>query len=116
MTTLKFLDLTGPPPPPRPKRDWHGWELHGMHLSYQAYPSGGHYIFDIGDRTTSAAVLDILMQVDQKTWATAPCVAGLVHALNDILHPQANLCSGGSNKHMTPAAIAARCKRFSKTK
>jgi hypothetical protein len=115
--TFKYLDLTGPPPPPRPDRDWFGWELHGTWLSYPAYPYPGgsnHYSFDIANRTTSAEVLDIIMQVDRKLWATAECVAGLVHAFNDILQPQANLCSGGTNKHMTPATIAARCKPFRK--
>ncbi len=46
----------------------------------------------------SANVLDVIMQVAAKTWATDATVADLVRALQATLHPQANLCSMGVDR------------------
>jgi len=45
--------------------------------------------------TTSAQVLDWIMQVLGKTWATDATVAGLVRQLDRLLRPQKTLCSRG---------------------
>jgi hypothetical protein len=73
-------------------------------LSYPAYP-GGRYPIMLDRFTNSAEMLVMIMQVSIKDWATNECLAGLVRALNDLLHPQATLCSIGSNKTLTVAQI-----------
>jgi hypothetical protein len=83
---------------------WGGWRLEGLMLSYPAY-SGGVYPVDVERFTTSAQVLDVIMQVANKRWADDGCLAGLVRALDDILEPQANLCSFGRDRRLTPAKI-----------
>jgi hypothetical protein len=92
-----------------PRRDWHGWTLRGTVLSYPAYANGNRYGFELTRFVSSARMLDIIMQVDGKTWATAHCLAGLIHALNDILRPQATLCSMGRDKWLMPGKITAMC-------
>jgi hypothetical protein len=63
------------------------------------------YPINLDRFTSSAAMLDTIMQVARKTWATPECVAGLVLALDYLLHPQATLCSGGSDMKLTVAQI-----------
>jgi hypothetical protein len=46
---------------------WGGWRLEGLMLSYPAY-SGGVYPVDVERFTTSAQVLDVIMQVANKRW------------------------------------------------
>jgi hypothetical protein len=102
---------------------WNGWRLEdwgkgvlgGWHLVYPAYAGGG-YPIDIERFTTSAEMLDLVMQVARKGWATDVCLAGLVRALNDILQPQANLCTCGTDKTMTRKEIAARAARLGRRK
>ena len=99
-------------PPPRAS-DWGGWRVEGLELVYSAYPGGGVYPIDLERFTDSAEVLNMIVQVAKKNWATDACVAGMVRALNDLLQPQAHLCSCGANKQMTAAQIkkmvTARC-------
>lgn len=40
-------------------------------------------------------MLDCIAQVAGKVWATPDVVGNFVQALNDLLQPQAHLCSGG---------------------
>ena len=44
---------------------------------------------------TSAQMLDWIMQIAGKAWATDRVLAGLVRAFDYYLDPQAHLCSGG---------------------
>ncbi len=53
----------------------------------------------------SATLLDWIMQVQDKTWATVMTVGQLVRALSEIFNPQANLCSGGRNKRLEEVVI-----------
>lgn len=71
--------------------DWGGWTCNGVEFIHR--PSG--YPIDIDRCTTSAELLDWLMQVAKKTWANDATLAGLCRAFNDVLRPQATLCSGG---------------------
>jgi hypothetical protein len=61
----------------RRRRDWNGWKLRGKVLSYRAYPNGSRYGFDLTRFVSSASMLDMIMQIDGKAWATDQCVAGL---------------------------------------
>ena len=90
---------------PIPLQDWGGWKLDGCELAYPVYGGGGEYPVDLTRFTSSAQVLDMIMQVAGKKWATDKCVAGLVRALDDLLQPQAHLCSGGSDKRITRTQI-----------
>jgi hypothetical protein len=50
------------------------------------------YEVDLERCTTSAAVLDWIIQVSLKPWATDSILAELVHKLEEYLQPQQNLC------------------------
>ena len=97
------IDLTKPIPP-RWRGSWGGWRLYDDHLEY----GGRGYSFNLSNVTSSAAVLDKIMQIAGKTWATDECLAGLVRALDDIFHPQALLCSCGGDKRITARDARAR--------
>jgi hypothetical protein len=72
------------------KDGWNGWRLEdwpagefgGWHI---VYGGDGGYPMDMDRFRSSAVVLDGIMQVAKKAWATDACIAGLVRALNDIL-------------------------------
>lgn len=83
--------------------DWGGWVQDGMELSYPAY-SGGVYPIDLRRFTTSTEMLDMIMQVASKTWATDACIAGLVRALGYLLQPQGTLCNG-EHKRLTTKQV-----------
>jgi hypothetical protein len=63
------------------------------------------YYIDLERCTSSAKTLDWIMQITQKTWATQPLLGLIVKVLNIALHPQATLCSFGSNRTLEPANI-----------
>jgi hypothetical protein len=88
---------------------WGGWTLDGVWLEYPAY-AAATYPVQITDLRSSAAMLDLIMQVRGKSWADDACLAGLVRALDDIFQPQAHLCSGGQNLIMEAKAIAGLAK------
>jgi hypothetical protein len=58
----------------------------------------GHYELDLERFNRSSQVLDMVCQVNGKSWATARVVKDMMNALDDILHPQRFLCSGGGDK------------------
>lgn len=74
--------------------DWGPWALNVSAFTLEC----NDYEVDLEQCTTSAEVLDWIAQVASKDWATDEVVAGLVRAINDLLAPQENLCSGG--KHL----------------
>ncbi len=63
------------------------------------------YSVDLERCLTCADVLDWIFQVSNKVWATPAVVAGLISAINDVLHPQSTLCSFGSPKELTRADV-----------
>ena len=62
------------------------------------------YEVDLERCRTSAQVLDWIMQVASKQWSTDAIVASLVRAINDLLAPQATLCSFGIERGPLPIA------------
>jgi hypothetical protein len=72
------------------------------------------YEVDLEDCRTSAEVLDWVMQVAHKAWASSEVIAGLVHALDDLLQPQGTLCSSGIDKHLTTVAVRSRVAKFAR--
>jgi hypothetical protein len=103
--------------------DWGPWRLDPeTRVLYPVWPY--RYEVDLDACTTSAEVLDWIIQVAQKGWASAEhggngpehnpdgwtddaILAGLVRALDDVLHPQANLCSFGASKRLSRRRIVA---------
>ena len=87
--------------------DWGGWELRPSGEPTLDYKIGRREVYRVWLRqcTSSAEVLDWICQVAGKAWADDACVAGLVRALNDILRPQSNLCTGGGDKRITARRI-----------
>ena len=109
MTELKFKSFDpNTPIPPRwgGCRYWGAWRLDDDHLC-----NGDDYCFDLSDVTSSAEMLDMIMQISGKPWADDACLAGLVRALDDIFDPQALLCSCGKHKRITASKVRARLKR-----
>ncbi len=65
-------------------------------LSYEL-PHERYYV-KLKECDTSAGMLDWIMQVAGKYWATDEVVASLVRDLNRLLNPQGNLCSCGEER------------------
>jgi hypothetical protein len=76
---------------------WRPWQLDAKYLTLQYVTDTGRVLYEVDlDRClTSAAVLDWIAQVRHKVWADDRVIAGLVHALDDVLHLQSNLCGCG---------------------
>ncbi|MGW9541957.1 hypothetical protein ACWHA6_36340 [Streptomyces anthocyanicus] len=66
------------------------------------------YEVDLERMRTSAEALDWIFQVAGKAWASDKVIAGLIFAIEGLLHPQESLCSGGGSKSMTEGEIRAR--------
>ncbi|HET7325983.1 MAG TPA: hypothetical protein VFJ14_01720 [Nocardioidaceae bacterium] len=58
-----------------------------------------HPLYDVDlDRcATAAEVRDWIAQLAGKTWVDDATLAGLIHALNDVLRLQATLCGNGQD-------------------
>jgi len=56
------------------------------------------YEIDLETCTNSARVLDWIFQVTAKRWCTAPDAHCLLLAVEELLSPQATLCSCGQSK------------------
>ena len=87
-------------------RRWRGWsyDVRGRVLVHGE--SG--YEVDLGRCRDSASVLDRVVQVSRKAWATAEGVGGLVRALDDLVGLQAHVCGGGRDHEIDPEAILRR--------
>lgn len=83
------------------KSGWGGWTLDEKRLVLEY----DQYEVDLERSLTGAQVCDWIFQVAHKNWATPEVTAGLVRALDDLLQPQANLCSGGENKELSNAKL-----------
>lgn len=82
----------------RTYKEWNGWVLEedgGPTTVTLSYPPAADYWIPVGQLRTSAQVLDWVVQISQKNWATDACLGGLVLALDAILNLQANFCGSG---------------------
>ncbi len=59
-----------------------------------------NYEIDLEDCGSSAQMLDWIFQICSKAWATPQDLGDLVQALNDLLRPQATICSFGTDKKL----------------
>lgn len=97
-TGAELLDAVIPP------SDWGSWHLDTT--AWVLYSDPPHpYEVDLERCLTSAQMLDHIMQVAGKTWADDATIAGLVRALDDVLRPQASLCSFGAAKRLAKARV-----------
>lgn len=88
---------------------WGPWRLATDTLCLVAIDprhGGERYEIDLERSITSAETLDWICQVAGKGWADDETLAGLVRAVNDVLRPQASLCSNGMSKEITSAEVA----------
>lgn len=97
-------------------RDWNAWtldpDLQTLDL-WRTHDNGrrGHVRqVDLEQCTTSAKVLDTVVQINNKQWATPDITAGLLNAITDVLHPQSTLCSFGRSGKLTKAEVRQRCR------
>ena len=99
--------------PARTQRQWGPWKLdkQAARLSIGSPTDWPSYWIDLKDCTSSAVVLDVICQIAGKQWATDDVLAGLVRALDDILEPQATLCSCGTDKRIDRRALAGAIRR-----
>ena len=70
--------------------------LDNMTIEHTTHPN---YYVDLERCGSSAAILDWICQVSQKTWADAQDSHDLLWALNFILRPQANYCARAAGVH-----------------
>lgn len=98
--------------------DWGPWRLDPeIRVLYPVWPY--RYEVDLDKCLSSAQVLDWVCQIAGKTWGQDPdapwsddaIVAGLVRALDDVLHPQGQLCSFGMSRRLSKRKIAALVRR-----
>ena len=61
--------------------------------------------------SSSAQVLDWIFQMAGKSWVASQDLGDLVHALEDLIDPQANLCSFGTDKQFDVKAFLGECVR-----
>lgn len=101
--------------PPR-RRDWGGWLLDAesftLHLPFDAArpDDGDLYWVALEECGDCAEVLDKVVQITNKTWATDRILGGLLRALDDVLHLQSSLCSFGVAGTLTAEVIRLRVK------
>ena len=69
---------------------------------------GGGYWVNLEKCTTSAHVLDWIIQVSLKNWATPEVMYHLIRAIRDLLDPQATLCSRGQNSTLPDPGVRIR--------
>lgn len=99
---VKFGDLADAPR--RIEGDWGPWALDSTNR--ELVHRDGDYPIDLMRCYDSAAVLDWIMQVAGKRWSDPKTTAGLVTAINDIIHPQSTLCSWGNPTRLDSLQLA----------
>ncbi len=73
------------------------WKFNKSNLTITLTEPYGYEI-DLERCNSSAEVLDWIVQIAKKTWATDAIVADLVRTLDRLLDLQGNLCSFGMDK------------------
>ncbi len=92
--------------PARQSRKWGAWTFRPPTFELAIKRNQRQYEVDLDECKTAADVLDWIMQVRGKTGIDDKDLADLIHALDDILSIQANLCPGGENRTVDPRTLA----------
>jgi hypothetical protein len=88
-----------------------GWSVdrEELYLTLSAdSPSGYEYNIPLESMSTSGEMLDMIMQIAGKTWATPEMLGHMVMAMDAIFEPQANLCSWGTQMRILNAEAFLR--------
>jgi hypothetical protein len=93
--------------------DWGGWRLDPQAATLEHAQS--EYWIELTDCTDPAQVLDWIAQSIYKQRIDDAALAGLVRALDDILHLQATLCPQGDAKTLTVEEIQNRIAQVAST-
>lgn len=84
---------------------WEGWRLDPEILTLGMFTTDGGFLYeiDLEQCLTAAQLLDRIMQIRGKDWQELnmnAVLGGLLLAIDDVLHPQATLCSWGRSKRL----------------
>jgi len=86
---------------PQHGHTWGNWKFDADTLTLNYAPKGHwQYEIDLERCATSAQLLDWVFQIQGKGIFSPKDLADMLEALNDLLRPQANLCSCGQNKRI----------------
>lgn len=88
------------------KDAWGPWALN-LWTGRLEINGGAVYYITLSETRTAADLLDYVFQVTGKPWADDAVLGGLLRAVDDILHPQANLCPGGVPHAITRDQLAS---------
>lgn len=81
-------------------KKWGDWILIGQNLTLVYTGPPAKYEIDLEIINSSSEMLDWIMQIAAKRWATPVIVGDLVKALNEIFLPQKSLCPGGVSREI----------------
>lgn len=83
---------------PRPAHGdtWGNWRYDAKRMVLRHVPH--NYQIDLLDCSTSSKTLDWIFQMESKMWMTHKDKGNLLDALDDLIDPQATLCSRGASK------------------
>ena len=89
-----------------PRTRWGNWFYFQKRFALTYQPEARSYSVDLDKCRNSAEVLDWMLQVTHKTWMTPKGACDFVQAITDVLYPQGNICSGGTDKTIEPREVA----------
>lgn len=95
---------------------WGPWHLDAAQRMLWPGAGGYRYELDLDQATNAAQLLDWVCEVTGRQWGRDSAeddavVAGLVRALVDVLHPQANLCSWGRARRLSRPQLRSLVSR-----
>lgn len=73
------------------------WETHTLNILKEYKGHLHDYQVDLDECTTSSELLDWIYQLNTKSWIEPQDLGDFIRATDDILEPQAHLCSCGRN-------------------
>ena len=83
---------------------WGNWELDLTNMCLFNAHAG--YGIDLEGVHSSAAILDWVFQIRNKSWADAGTMHDLLRAIDDVLCPQANYCPWEEDRRADGVALA----------
>lgn len=93
------------------RRRWGRWHLEKDLVLAHKEP---RYYIDLETMNSSAEMLDMIFQVNKKSWRKPSDISNLIQAFDDILDPQAHLCSYGTNRKFDASSYLRRLYGFSR--
>ena len=83
------------------RTQWGNWRVNGS--NWTLVHAETNYEIGLEEMNTSGEMLDWIIQISEKSWATPQDKSDLLDALNSIFGPQSSLCScGGKSGSMPP--------------